>query len=97
MPINTSTSTAGIPEAWSALDNDRRLPSITMRFTELESTVLKHIAATTPFSMHSFCLLAIQHSLQKFIDEADAAKADLPAAPAVNCPSCQQKLLVVAA
>ena len=49
--------------SWAHLDNTRRTPAFTMRFTAKELAKLKHISETTPPSMHEFCLKAIQAAL----------------------------------
>ena len=84
---------------WDHLDDTKRFPSFSMRFTEREVAALKHIAKTTPDSMHGFCIQAIRVALNQFIEDAESAaktKASSPQ-PGLNCPSCQQKLHVVAA
>ena len=84
---------------WDHLDDVKRYPSFSMRFTEWEVAVLKHIAMTTPDSMHGFCIQAIRLALNQFIEDAESAAKikDLSSQPGLNCPSCQQKLHVVAA
>lgn len=47
-----------------SLDDKRRIPSFVMRFTAREQAMLKHIAETTPHSMHDFCLKAVRKALE---------------------------------
>lgn len=42
------------------LDDKRRNPCFPLRLTERELAGLKNIAATTPDSMHQFCIRAIR-------------------------------------
>ena len=51
--------------SWNKLDNKIRRTAFCMRFTAKELAMLKHVAATTPHSMHEFCLIAIQKALSK--------------------------------
>lgn len=61
----TSKSIEGSEKHWAELDDKKRQPSFTMRFTELEVAQLKHIAATTPDSMHQFCVKAVRKALNE--------------------------------
>ena len=45
------------------LDDKRRIPAFVLRLTERELAGLKHIAETTPHSMHEFCLNAVRKAL----------------------------------
>jgi hypothetical protein len=92
MISHTSSITPDDVEAWRALDNTRRIPSITIRLTEQESAKLKHIAETTPFSRHSFCLKAVTESLQKFLDADAKSQRNAAAIHEVSCPVCKHKL-----
>lgn len=51
---------------WDGLDNKKRSPAFSMRFTARELAILKTIAETTPDSMHEFCLKAIREKLERF-------------------------------
>lgn len=46
------------------LDDMRRIPSFPLRLTERELAELKNIAATTPDSMHQFCVRAIREAMR---------------------------------
>lgn len=61
----TNKSIEGSAELWVGLDDKKRQPSFTMRFTELEVAQLKHIAETTPDSMHLFCIKAVRKALDE--------------------------------
>jgi hypothetical protein len=49
--------------SWEGFDDKRRRPAFSMRLTDREAAQLKHIAETTPFSAHEFCLQAVQKAL----------------------------------
>ena len=51
---------------WDGLDDKKRSPAFSMRFTAREQAILKIIAETTPDSMHEFCLKAIREKLDRF-------------------------------
>jgi len=51
---------------WDGLDDKKRSPAFSMRFTAREQAILKTIAETTPDSMHEFCLKAIRQELERF-------------------------------
>jgi hypothetical protein len=51
---------------WDGLDDKKRSPAFSMRFTAKELAILKTIAETTPDSMHEFCLKAIREKLEIF-------------------------------
>jgi len=51
---------------WDSLDDKKRTPAFSMRFTAREQAILKIIAETTPDSMHEFCLKAIREKLELF-------------------------------
>ena len=51
---------------WDGLDDKKRSPAFSMRFTAREQAILKTIAETTPDSMHEFCLKAIREKLDHF-------------------------------
>ena len=51
---------------WDGLDDKKRSPAFSMRFTAREQAILKTIAETTPDSMHEFCLKAIRKELNQF-------------------------------
>lgn len=53
---------------WDSLDDKKRSPAFSMRFTAREQAILKTIADTTPDSMHEFCLKAIRKNLNLFVD-----------------------------
>jgi len=53
---------------WDSLDDKKRTPAFSMRFTAREQAILKIIAETTPDSMHEFCLKAIREKLKLFAD-----------------------------
>ena len=53
---------------WDGLDDKKRSPAFSMRFTAREQAILKIIAATTPDSMHEFCLKAIREKLDHFAE-----------------------------
>jgi hypothetical protein len=46
------------------LDDKRRNPAFPLRLTARELAELKNIAATTPNSMHEFCIRAIRDAIQ---------------------------------
>ncbi len=48
---------------FSSLDDTRSRPAFSMRLTDRRAAQLKHIAATTPYSAHSFCLEALEKAL----------------------------------
>ena len=50
---------------WSGVDDKRRSPAFSMRFTVKEQAALKHISETTPNSMHEFCLRAIRKAIEE--------------------------------
>ena len=52
---------------WDGLDDKKRSPAFSMRFTAREQAILKTIAETTPDSMHEFCLKAIREKLNRFV------------------------------
>jgi hypothetical protein len=52
---------------WDGLDDKKRSPAFSMRFTAREQAILKTIAETTPDSMHEFCLKAIREKLERFV------------------------------
>ena len=61
------SKTALAPQAlWDSLDDKKRTPAFSMRFTAREQAILKIIAETTPDSMHEFCLKAIREKLELF-------------------------------
>lgn len=53
--------------AWDGLNDKKRSPAFSMRFTAREQAILKTIAETTPDSMHEFCLKAIREKLDQFV------------------------------
>ena len=53
--------------SWNGLDDKKRSPAFSMRFTARELAILKTIAETTPDSMHEFCLKAIREKLDYFL------------------------------
>lgn len=53
--------------SWDGLDDKKRSPAFSMRFTAREQAILKTIAETTPDSMHEFCLKAIREKLDRFV------------------------------
>ena len=58
---------ASVPRTtWDGLDDKKRSPAFSMRFTAKELAILKTIAETTPDSMHEFCLKAIREKLDLF-------------------------------
>lgn len=65
MPTKPNTEHKEKIVPWDKLDNKIRRTAFCMRFTAKELAMLKHIAATTPHSMHEFCLIAIQKALSK--------------------------------
>ena len=52
---------------WVGLDDKKRSPAFSMRFTAKELAVLKHVSETTPDSMHEFCLKAIRKAMDDFV------------------------------
>ena len=50
---------------WSGLNGTRRFGAFTLRLTDVELAMLRHIALTTPDSMHAFCLKAVQKALKE--------------------------------
>lgn len=52
---------------WVGLDDKKRSPAFSMRFTLREQAILKHVSETTPDSMHEFCLKAIRKALADHI------------------------------
>ncbi len=64
MPAGTSAA-----PPWIGLDNKKRRPAFSMRFTDTEQAKLKYISENTPDSMHEFCLKAIQAAIEAKISE----------------------------
>jgi hypothetical protein len=54
---------------WADLDNKKRRPAFSMRFTDSEQAKLKFISENTPDSMHEFCLKAIQSAIETKLSE----------------------------
>lgn len=50
---------------WDGVDDKKRSPAFSMRFTVKEQAALKHISETTPDSMHEFCLRAIRKAIEE--------------------------------
>lgn len=61
-----SKAVPALQAPWEGLDNKKRSPAFSMRFTARELAILKTIAETTPNSMHEFCLKAIRENLERF-------------------------------
>lgn len=49
--------------AWADLDDKRRTPAFSLRLTDKEKAMLKHIGETTPDSMHEFCIKAMRKAM----------------------------------
>ena len=64
-----AATTAPAPVSFDGLDNTRRRPAFSMRFTDLETAQLKHIADTTPHSAHAFCLAAVQKAIAEHFSD----------------------------
>ena len=73
-----ATSLANAPVAWPwfGLDNKKRRPAFSMRFTDSEQAKLKYISENTPDSMHEFCLKAVQSAIEAKISEMTPAASD---------------------
>jgi len=56
-----------VQAAWDDLDDKKRSPAFSMRFTAKEQAILKHIAETTPNSMHEFCLKAVRKEIDAYL------------------------------
>jgi hypothetical protein len=50
---------------WEGLDDKRRMAAFSLRLTACELAKLKHIASTTPDSMHEFCIRAVKKALDE--------------------------------
>lgn len=59
-------NTAPGQKPWEGKDDKRRVNSYLMRFTDFEMAKLRHIAATSPESMQSFCQKAIRQALDSY-------------------------------
>ena len=63
----TETQTTPVLQTpWDGLDDKKRSPAFSMRFTAREQAILKTIAERTPDSMHEFCLKAIREKLELY-------------------------------
>lgn len=51
--------------AWTDLDDKRRTPAFSLRLTDKEKAMLKHIGETTPDSMHEFCIKAMRKAMDE--------------------------------
>lgn len=76
------------------LDDKRRHPRFAIRLTDHETAQLKHIAETTPESMHQFCIKAIRAALSEKFDlgAEHATPARAPGSQRVQCPNCNHAL-----
>lgn len=62
--IGGADKIAGEPP-WAGMNDKRRFGAFSMRLTDMELAMLKHIAKTTPDSMHEFCLKAVRKALKE--------------------------------
>lgn len=63
--VDSGSATKGVVQDWTQLDNKKRNPSFTMRWTAREAALLKYISETTPDSMHEFVLQATRKALNE--------------------------------
>lgn len=91
--IKPLTSQSG-PEYWTSLDDKRRLPSFSIRFTARELSMLKFIAATTSDSMHEFCIKAVRKALADKFNTPESIVEAVAEEHQVQCPNCNHDLLL---